>query len=545
MEEKNEIKEEINEIIFEENRIDEGSIPGSKEIKPLDETKFKEKSNYICKISGSKIGTGFFTKIKYKNKDIPVLITNYHIIDDEYLKNNNKLKFYINDKSKIININRNSIIYLSKVEEYDITIIKLNEDEINHYLEIDKNIFDEDSENNYKKEQIYILHYPDCKKASISEGDGIEQISYYDIKHLCNTEPGSSGGPILSRLTNKIIGIHKGCTNKKNIRYNIGTFLKFPLNDLNGKTNEIKIQIKVDKCNINKDIYFLDNDRKEHLSNDLVYLNKNNTILFINSYKKEFKKYFKPDKEGTYSISIKTDAQIKDCSYMFYRCGNIINIDFSNFDIKNVTDISYMFCGCYSLIYLPDISGLNTVNIYKLTKIFCGCSSLKSLPDISNWNTENIIYMDSLFSGCVSLISLPNISNWNTKNVITMYFMFNDCKSLISLPDISRWNTKNVVLMGGMFSNCTSLKSLPDISRWNTKKLINLAHMFYNCSSLKSLPDISRWNTENVMTFKDMFHNCTSLKSIPDMTKKKASTHPLFSILKSIFMTFYESSNHF
>ena len=96
-----------------------------------------------------------------------------------------------------------------------------------------------------------------------------------------------------------------------------------------------------------------------------------------------------------------------------------------------------------------------------------------------------------------------------------------------------------------MFSNCTSLKSLPDISRWNTKKLINLAHMFYNCSSLKSLPDISRWNTENVMTFKDMFHNCTSLKSIPDMTKKKASTHPLFSILKSIFMTFYESSNHF
>ena len=78
----------------------------------------------------------------------------------------------------------------------------------------------------------YILHFPNSGNASISYGYGIEQISNYNIKHLCNTLPGSSGGPILSRLTNKIIGIHKGCieTINKEDKYNIGTFLKFPLN---------------------------------------------------------------------------------------------------------------------------------------------------------------------------------------------------------------------------------------------------------------------------------------------------------------------------
>ena len=46
-------------------------------------------------------------------------------------------------------------------------------------------------------------------KASISYGTGIEKIDEYDIKHLCNTVNGSSGGPILSYATNKVIGIHK------------------------------------------------------------------------------------------------------------------------------------------------------------------------------------------------------------------------------------------------------------------------------------------------------------------------------------------------
>ena len=498
MEEIEEKRKNVNEIKLEEEKEYEGLIIGAEDIELLNKTELKEMNKCICKISGNRIGTGFFCKIKYKNDLIPVLITNYHVIDDKYLKNKNILKLYINDKSKIININENSIIYSSSKEEYDIIIIKLNKDEINNYLEIDENIFNINSENTYKDEPIYILHYPNSGKASISYGTGIEKINEYDIKHLCNTQPGSSGGPILSRLTNKIIGIHKGYVKKKN--YNIGTFLKFPLNDLNKKKNEIIISIKIDKNDINKEIYFLDNTNFKdyetyikHYHDFLKELNKDNTELYINRIKKEYKKYFIPEKEGIYTILLKFKIPIKDCSHMFDSCKNIINIDLSNFDATNVINMSRIFFGCHSLKSLPDISKWNTINVTNMSFIFGDCSSLESLPNISNWNTTNVTNMFGMFSNCKSLESLPDISKWNTINVNNMSWMFSNCKSLKSLPDISKWNTTNVIYMSNMFSHCNSLDSLPDISNWNTtnvNNMIGMYYMFYDCCSLKSLQPI-------------------------------------------------------
>ena len=67
--------------------------------------------------------------------------------------------------------------------------------------------------------------------------------------------------------------------------------------------------------------------------------------------------------------------------------------------IDNVTDMSYMFKGCSSLSFLPDISKWNTNNIKDMSYMFEGCSSLSSLPDISKWNTNNVTNMKSMFWG--------------------------------------------------------------------------------------------------------------------------------------------------
>ena len=131
-------------------------------------------------------------------------------------------------------------------------IIRLKEGEVNNYLEIDENIFKLDSENNYKNEDIYILHHPNVEEAKISFGNGIEKVNDndYDIKHFCHTEPGSSGGPILSKKTNKVIGIHKGSIGKYGkCAYNIGTFLKFPLNELKNQNKPKENFLKVSKNN--------------------------------------------------------------------------------------------------------------------------------------------------------------------------------------------------------------------------------------------------------------------------------------------------------
>ena len=75
---------------------------------------------------------------------------------------------------------------------------------------------------------IYILHYPYGDKASVSYGL-LNDLPDFDIELTCWTEYGSSGSPILNLANNKVIGIHK--QNSKNINFNIGTFLKFPLKD--------------------------------------------------------------------------------------------------------------------------------------------------------------------------------------------------------------------------------------------------------------------------------------------------------------------------
>ena len=142
-----------------EDKYEEGKIPGAKEPELLEASEHKDKGSCICKIIGSKLGTGFFCKIKYGNKLVPVLITNYHVIDDKFIESKDSLKVYINEKSKFININKNRIIYISSNNEYDIIIIRLQDGEINHYLEIDENIF-ENSEIAYKDEPKYILHFP-------------------------------------------------------------------------------------------------------------------------------------------------------------------------------------------------------------------------------------------------------------------------------------------------------------------------------------------------------------------------------------------------
>ena len=49
-------------------------------------------------------------------------------------------------------------------------------------------------------------------------------------------------------------------------------------------------------------------------------------------------------------------------SYMFSDCYNIINLDLSSFDTKNVIDMSYMFYKCYNMTNL-DLSSFDTKNV--------------------------------------------------------------------------------------------------------------------------------------------------------------------------------------
>ena len=60
--------------------------------------------------------------------------------------------------------------------------------------------------------------------------------------------------------------------------------------------------------------------------------------------------------------------------------------------------------------------------------MFDNCKSLTNL-NLSNFNTQNVTNMSSMFAGCNSLTNL-NLSNFNTQNVTNMSYMFLGCQSL-------------------------------------------------------------------------------------------------------------------
>ena len=81
------------------------------------------KSNSICRINNK--GTGFFTKIPYKSKLLPVLITTNQVINTDDIRNKINVSLYINNDKiiKLIKLDNNRIIYTN--EKLDITIIEI------------------------------------------------------------------------------------------------------------------------------------------------------------------------------------------------------------------------------------------------------------------------------------------------------------------------------------------------------------------------------------------------------------------------------------
>ena len=279
---------------------------------------------------------------------------------------------------------------------------------------------------------------------------------------------------------------------------NIKIYNEIVIKDINEIINENKIENKIknifniyNKMTTTKEIKIIykigEEDKIRIFGDEFVKNNKDNFQMIINDNNYELNSFYNIKNEKENEILVVKLKQIKD-----------------------VTNISSMFCGCSSLIKVPDISKWDTSNVTDMKGMFGECSNLSSLPDISKWNTNNVTNMSIMFCECTSLSSLPDISKWNTNNVIDMMGMFGECSKLSSLPDISKWNTNNVTDMTAIFQLCSSLSILPDISKWKTNNLTNMRYMFFECSSLSSLPDISKWNTNNVTNMSYAFYECSS-----------------------------------
>ena len=236
-------------------------------------------------------------------------------------------------------------------------------------------------------------------------------------------------------------------------------------NKIDTNPNEQIINIKF-KVNYNNEEIKLFNGNED--------INKNNIKIIIDN--KEFKEEINNLKKGNYNAIIKINQKITNCLEMFYGCKNILEINFRQFDTKNVSNMNRMFSGCSSLTTL-NVSKFDTKYVTRMSYMFSNCSSLTTL-DVSKFDTKNVTEMSYMFYNCSSLTTL-DVSKFDTKNVNSMDFMFYNCSSLTTL-DVSKFDTKNVTNMNYMFSNCSSLTTL-DISKFDTKNVEHMDDIFKNC----------------------------------------------------------------
>ena len=160
--------------------------------------------------------------------------------------------------------------------------------------------------------------------------------------------------------------------------------------------------------------------------------------VFINGDKQETNKFSYYFNQTDNFVELIFDDNINDCRYMLYNCTNITEINLSNFNTSNVTNMEGMFAYCSSLTSL-DLSNFDTSQVTHMLYMFYNCSSLISL-DLSNFNTSNVTNMESMFAYCSSLTSL-DLSNFDTSQVTDMFYMFPYCSSLTSL-NLSNFNNR-------------------------------------------------------------------------------------------------------
>ena len=543
------------------------NAPSSVPIKALNLIVEQSKNN-IVKIINQKeeVGTGFFCLIPFPDKMhlLPTLITNNHVLNERDIEIEKIIKFSSEEKEYQIEIDNHRRCYTNE-EEYDTTIIEIKPEDgikLNKFLEIDEEIFNIKANEIFEKSSVYVIHYPNGSQNEISFGK-IKSISLDNINilHLCNTLPGSSGGPILNMINYKVIGIHKGAEENKN--WNLGTLLQLPIKKFNevifNKENNKNSKNEINLNNENNEIIKNNaNDKKENN----VQINESYNILADNEFS-EFSLFNKDVQEEIYFNNNNKKNKLPEIQNNNMSNNNI------NISYGNINDDIFNNLGNNNNINIQNIINNNISNNQNKNlqnngeinnNIFNNESHL--IMDINNANYNNnynneIINNENIVDEITIIYSKTNALSLNLldkiRYKITTVETFSDnklfgekfvknniniCKIIIDGIEyqlasyINEVYNKNIYFlelklkgvskikdMSNMFCGCLSLTAVPDIDKLDTKSVTSLSFLFCGCESLQSLPDISKWNTSKVVDMGLIFHYCLLLTSLPDISK--------------------------
>ena len=245
-------------------------------------------------------------------------------------------------------------------------------------------------------------------------------------------------------------------------------------------------------------IYF-NNDEKETKKDGVIgffkyLLTKNNFITKIDNVKK---------------VRIIIDNRINSLKGLFKDCKCLKEINFIQFNYKNIYDMSEMFSNCTNLEQL-NILNIKTDKVTNMDNMFYNCKKLTKL-NLKNFNMNNVVSMKAMFCGCNSLEDLDFLI-FDTSNAIEMNDLFFNCSSLKELNIYNKngiYDEKDVKIIHDMYPDLGEL----NIFNFNTSKVTDMAFLFNNCYSLKKFHLIN-FDTSHVKVMNRIFFGCKLLVDI-------------------------------
>ena len=432
----------------------------------------------------------FFTKINYRNKDIPVMVTNFQIIN--YIANNKSISVYINNDLQ--NIQLKNINYFNS--HYDLAIIQIKENENNkiNYLELDKSLYEEKNETIYENESIYAINHNNKNDINVTYSI-IYNIHNSEITHSNFFKKTDNISLIFNLSNNKLLGINKSDSKKCNqgIIFNliinefIDEYKKFTTEKK--KVNEINIMMNIEEKDVKNKIYFLNKNNKNKNFDEL---NDINAELFIDNKKHKYQNYFIPQKVGKYNIKLKFSFNLTDCSYMFSNCEKISDINIK-LNANYITSMKSMFHKCKNLKLINFLS-FNAQNVVDVSDMFSFCESLNNL-DLTSFNSKNTKNMSYMLYYCYNLTDL-NLFPIETKNTVNMDYMFDMCSKLKKIPyNIKKYNSLNkypneieLLIRVGAFEINEQIYFLDNYDEFDEIKQKKFSH--------NSLKELNKANTE-------------------------------------------------
>ena len=268
------------------------------------------------------------------------------------------------------------------------------------------------------------------------------------------------------------------------------------MNAVNIEDEESDYEIKLWLDPTDKTAYY-------YAETEKVYLNTDSSNMFLSKYyEQKIRNILELD------LSNFDTSQVTNMSSMFYGMSNLTTLNLSYFDTSQVTNMEAMFRGMSNLTTL-NLSSFDTSQVTNMSSMFYGMFNLTPL-DFSHFDTSQVTNMSSMFTYMYKITTL-DLSSFNTSKVTDMNHMFENMSNLTTL-DLSNFDTSQVTDMRSMFVYMDNLTTI-NLSHFDTSNVTDMGNMFYGAYNLTNL-DLSSFNTSKVTDMSAMFYRMRNLTTL-------------------------------